>query len=176
MLNLVPFTPEHFPILASWFASQSDVVQWGGPFVTYPLDAGQMQAMLAEGRRDPPARLCWMAAEGMQLAGHAQLAFDWRNGVGLIGRVAVAPEARGRGLAVPMLRLVLGEAFARPAIERVELNVYAWNTPAIRTYERLGFVTEGTRRSSVQVGGERWDTVMMGLLRPEWARISEPAP
>jgi RimJ/RimL family protein N-acetyltransferase len=32
-----------------------------------------------------------------------------------------------------MLRLVVEEAFARREVERVELNVYAWNTPAIRS-------------------------------------------
>jgi RimJ/RimL family protein N-acetyltransferase len=82
--------------------------------------------------------------------------------------VGVAPAARGRGLAVPMLRLVLERAFAWPEIERVELNVYTWNTPAIRAYARLGFVHEGVRRSSVKVGPERWDTAIMGLLRAEW--------
>jgi RimJ/RimL family protein N-acetyltransferase len=67
-----------------------------------------------------------------------------------------------------MLRPVLREAFAQPEIERVELNVYAWNTPAIRSYERLGFKAEGVRRSSALVNGERWDTAIMGLLRQEW--------
>ncbi len=67
-----------------------------------------------------------------------------------------------------MLRPVLQKAFSRPEIERVELNVYTWNTLAISAYEKLGFKAEGIRRSSALVEGERWDTAIMGLLRHEW--------
>lgn len=177
MLHLVPFAPEHFTVLSDWFASQADVVQWGGPLLAFPLNDEQLQAMLAEGDTVPPTRLCWMAEHGSLLVGHAQLSFDWCNGNALLARVAVAPRARGQGLAGPMLRLVLEQAFSWPEIERIELNVYAWNTPAIRSYERLGFRAEGVRRASALVDGERWDTAIMGLLRPEWqSRLIESGP
>ncbi|MCV9999266.1 GNAT family N-acetyltransferase [Pararhizobium sp. YC-54] len=168
MPQLVPFTLEHFTVLSNWFASQADVVQWGGPLLSFPLTDEQLRAMLAEADTVPPDRLSWMAQHDGTFVGHAQLGFDWRNGNALLARVAIAPRARGRGLAGPMLRPVLQEAFARPEIERLELNVYAWNKPAIRCYERLGFKTEGVRRSSTLVSGERWDTAIMGLLRHEW--------
>jgi RimJ/RimL family protein N-acetyltransferase len=71
-----------------------------------------------------------------------------------------------------MLRLVVRQAFAPAEIKRVELNVYAGNAPAIRSYERLGFKAEGVRRSSTIVGRERWDTAIMGLLREEWVNSS----
>ncbi len=169
MLKLLPFAPAHFSTLASWFGSEAEVVQWGGPAVSFPLDDRQMRAMLDEGKGEWPGRLCRMAAEDGALVGHAQVTLNWRHGLAGLCRVGVAPQARGRGLAVPMLRLVLAEAFALPGMERAELNVYTWNRPAIRTYERLGFVHEGVRRSSVRVGSERWDTAIMGLLRAEWA-------
>ena len=54
------------------------------------------------------------------------------------------------------------------AIERLELNVFPFNAPAMRTYAKLGFVREGVRRSSARVGGERWDTVIMAILREDW--------
>jgi RimJ/RimL family protein N-acetyltransferase len=60
--------------------------------------------------------------------------------------------------------MVVVEAFAEPEIERVQLNIYAWNTPAIGSYARLGSRTEGVRRSSTLVDGERWDTAIMGLV------------
>lgn len=162
-LTLDPFTADHFSTLGRWFESEREVVQWGGSDLRHPLDDEQLQAMTA----DPAGRLCWMARHDRELVGHAQLALDWRNGNAVIGRVAIAPERRGRGLAVPMLELVLDEAFAIEDIERIELNVYTWNAPAIATYERLGFQREGIRRSSTRVGSERWDTAIMSLLRTE---------
>lgn len=166
MLRLVAFAPLHFAELAGWFTNEREIVQWGGPGVSFPLDTRQAQAMIDDS--DRPARRCWMVASGAELVGHAQLGFDWRNGVATLGRVAVAPAARGRRLALPMLKLVLEQAFARGDIERVELSVYPWNATAIRVYERLGFVAEGTKRSAVRVGTERWDNAIMGLLRAEW--------
>jgi RimJ/RimL family protein N-acetyltransferase len=173
MPRLVPFAPEHFALLASWFRTERDLLQWGGPFLSFPLSAAQLTAMLDEGRLTPPTRHCWMAEDDGGLVGHAQLVFDWRNGNARLSRVAVAPDVRGRGLAGPMLKLVVAQAFGFDSIERVELNVYAWNIAAIRAYKRLGFKEEGVRRSSTRVVGERWDTAVMGLLRREWL---QPAP
>jgi len=171
MIDLVPFGPQHFGVLASWFGTEAEAVQWAGPTVTVPLDDRQFAAMVAESRSDPPARLCWMAQQGEDLIGHAQIALDWRNGNARLARVAVAPEMRGKGLAKPILCLAIEAAFALPEIERIELNVYPFNVPALRTYLALGFVHEGVRRSSARVGAERWDTIHMGLLRRDWEAV-----
>jgi RimJ/RimL family protein N-acetyltransferase len=167
-LALKPFTPAHFAILAAWFPTEAALIQWGGPRLTFPLDDAQMNAMLEETRSSPPTRQCWMALFENSLVGHAQLAFDWKNGNATLGRVAIAPEFRGQKLAAPMLNLVIEEAFKYPPLIRLELNVYSFNTPAIRTYLRLGFLVEGIRKSSVAVGNERWDTTMMAILRSEY--------
>lgn len=108
-----------------------------------------------------------MARRDLELVGHAQIALDWRNGNANIGRVAIAPRCREKRLAGPMMHLVLREAFAIEEIERVGLNVYVWNMAAIATYQRLGFRSEGVRRSSTRVGTQRWDSMMMSLLRAE---------
>lgn len=171
MLTLVPFTPEHFGTLASWFTSEAEVVQWGGPGVSFPLGEEQLYEMIEEGQGQLPRRLCWMAREGGTSAGHAQLGFDWRNGNATLARVAIAPAARGRGLAAAMLSMVIDRAFLIREIERVELSVYSFNAPARRCYERLGFKVEGMRRASARVGTERWDTVIMALLRSEWRGV-----
>jgi RimJ/RimL family protein N-acetyltransferase len=165
MLTLTPFSPNYFSTLSSWFASEEDIVQWGGPLVHYPLDAPQMQVMVDAGKTNPPERLCWMAVDGNEPVGHAQLAFDWQNGHARLGRVAINPKLRGQGLAVPMLLLVIRKAFDYPVITRLELSVYSFNQPAIRTYERLGFVREGVRREGALVNGARWDVESMSLLK-----------
>jgi RimJ/RimL family protein N-acetyltransferase len=173
MLRLIPFSSDHFDTVANWFANEREAVQWAGPTVDYPLDAAQFQAMVDQGTTQPPTRLCYMAEREGDLVGHAQLGFDWRNGNARLGRVALSPAARGHRLAAPMLRLVLAEAFALDEIERVDLAVYTWNAPAIRTYERLGFTSEGVRRSSTRIGDQRWDSAEMGLLRIEWHQADD---
>lgn len=174
VFQLVPFAPIHFSMLSGWFTSEADVVRWGGTGVRFPLDTSQLALMLNDGQAEFPERLCWMVQDAAgTFVGHAQLGFDWRNGNAKLARVAIAPAVRGTGLARPVLALVVAEAFSRSGIERVELNVFMSNTPAIKTYEALGFTHEGARRSSARVGAERWDTAGMGLLRAEWRDIAE---
>ncbi len=176
MLTLRPFSTDHFDLLASWFSSERDLIQWGGPGSTFPLDEQQMRAMMAEERLHPPTRISRMAADDSgRLVGHVQVVLDWDNGVGRLARVAIAPAMRGQGLAAPMLSAILGQLFMLPGMERAELNVFSWNTAAIRTYEKLGFRMEGVRRSSVRVGQERWDTAIMGMLREEWTATGNSA-
>lgn len=169
MLSLVAFKPDHFETLMTWFESERDLVQWTGTGVRFPLDAAQLLEMIAENEAEPPAWLCWSALLGEEIVGHAQLALDRRNGNGLVARIALAPGHRGKGLARPLLEEVVGRGFDLAWLERLELNVYSFNAAAIRAYERAGFVREGVRRASARVGAERWDTVMMALLRSEWA-------
>jgi RimJ/RimL family protein N-acetyltransferase len=172
-MELKQFTQEHFAILSSWFPTEADIIQWGGPKLRFPLDDSQMSAMLEKMNDGLPENRCWMAFHDGSAVGHAQLVFDWKNGNATLCRVAVAPEFRGQKLAEPMLELVIAEAFGYPQLMRLELNVFSFNKSAIRTYERLGFVTEGTRRSSAAVGNERWDTIIMAMLRSEYKLLEK---
>jgi len=61
-----------------------------------------------------------------------------RDGVVEIG-YAVAPEFRGRGLATLATRLMLGRAFADPAIAAVDAHTLAQDSPSTRLLLRIGF-------------------------------------
>jgi RimJ/RimL family protein N-acetyltransferase len=172
MLSLGPYRREvHFEPLACWFVSESDLVQWGGPALRFPLTPDQVEG--GDGSVDSPTTPNWVALDEQRMVGHAQLILDLRSGNAMLSKVAIAPERRGQGLAVPMLSAVLKMVFASRDFERTELQVFTWNTPAIRAYERLGFKLEGVRRSSARsADGVRWDTAFMGLLRNEWTESS----
>ena len=48
------------------------------------------------------------------------------------------------------------------------MNVFAYNTRAIRSYEKCGFRYEGTEREVIFKEDKRWDLIDMGILRDEW--------
>ncbi|MFO0830554.1 MAG: GNAT family N-acetyltransferase [Phycisphaerales bacterium] len=62
--------------------------------------------------------------------------------------VDIAWQRRGVGGA--LMWAMMGWARANPAVRRVQLEVVASNTHAVRLYERHGFVTEGRRRGCFQ--------------------------
>jgi RimJ/RimL family protein N-acetyltransferase len=82
--------------------------------------------------------------------------------VGRLG-MGLLPDYRGRGLgrrlAVQTIR-----AARQVGIERVELDVFASNEPAIALYRALGFITEGIKRRARKLDGQYDDNVFMALL------------
>ncbi len=56
---------------------------------------------------------------------------------------AVAPRARGRGVAEQALRALTAFAWTLPPVERVELGVEPSNLASLRTAERAGYVRQG---------------------------------
>jgi RimJ/RimL family protein N-acetyltransferase len=105
---------------------------------------------------------------------------DWRPEDQTCGfRVLVGPGGRDRGLGSEATRLVVAHAFAATDLHRIELEVFAFNPRAQHVYERTGFRVEGRRREAHVFDGQRFDAVVMAVLRPEAepsGRSARPGP
>lgn len=82
----------------------------------------------------------------------------------------VGPHVYGRGFGTEATRLILAHAFEQAGINRVGLQVYAFNPRARRVYEKVGFVHEGTKRQALRWDGEWIDAEVMAILADEWHR------
>jgi ribosomal protein S18 acetylase RimI-like enzyme len=77
-----------------------------------------------------------------------------------IAGLAVAPDARERGVASALLAAV--EIHARGSgARKLSLRVLSTNDAALRLYERLGFRQEGTLREEFLIDGRYVDDVLM---------------
>jgi RimJ/RimL family protein N-acetyltransferase len=83
---------------------------------------------------------------------------------------------RGQGYGTQALTLALDFAFYELNLHRVTLTVFAYNHAAIGLYEKLGFVREGVYREHLHRDGQRYDMLLYGLLRREWAAAHPPIP
>jgi len=174
MILLRPFTRPDFPRLIRWITSRELMVQWAGATeFTFPLTEAQLEKYLSASEGDRSARRVFAATtEQGDVCGHIELnAISVENNSGSLCRVFVSPEYRGSGVCVPMVRRALDVGFGELGLRRIDLRVYAFNTPGIRCYEKAGFVREGLLRKSQKVGDQLWDTVVMGILREEWERL-----
>lgn len=77
-----------------------------------------------------------------------------------IAGLAVAPAARGRGVASALLAAAAQHARERGA-RKLSLRVLSTNEAALRLYERLGFNREGTLREEFLIEGRYVDDVLM---------------
>nr|WSY55483.1 GNAT family N-acetyltransferase [Streptomyces sp. NBC_00886] len=75
--------------------------------------------------------------------------------------LAVAEEARGKGVGRALMRAAVAEAGRRGA-RRITLRVLGHNTPARKLYEAEGFVVEGALPEEFLLDGEYVDDVFMG--------------
>lgn len=77
--------------------------------------------------------------------------------------MGVLPAYRGAGLGRRLLIETL-DAARTIGIERVELEVFASNEPAIALYRKLGFVVEGIKKRARKLDGKYDDDIIMTLF------------
>lgn len=69
-----------------------------------------------------------------------------------------------RGMGSEAIVLLMDFAFNELALNRVELEVFEFNSRAIRVYEKIGFKHEGRKRQVLRWDGEYFDALVMGLV------------
>lgn len=79
---------------------------------------------------------------------------------------AVAPSARGRGIATDALRAATTFAWTVFALCRLELYIEPWNLGSIRAAEAAGYQQEGLLRSHQPIGSRRADMLIYAILKP----------
>ncbi|PSD27888.1 N-acetyltransferase, partial [Stenotrophomonas maltophilia] len=80
----------------------------------------------------------WLLAENGMRVGFGQA---WRTQPDTmhLGRLLVAPQARGCGLGRRLVHALIEQAFQSDAVERLTLRVYRDNAAAVALYRTLGF-------------------------------------
>ena len=167
-VTLRPIGRDDLPLLRTWFADPLVMRHWGqpSPLVTDDLfvadlagrfarfaDAGYFMIQPHDG--PPIGRI-----EFERLAPQAASA----EVMILIGDRAAWGQGFGTDAMVTLLRYL----FHRRNLHRIALTVIAGNARAILSYEKAGFVVEGTLRDDLYFDGRYHDQAAMGILRPEF--------
>lgn len=86
-------------------------------------------------------------------------------------RIAIwQPDDRDKGYGTQACRLMIHHGFESIGLNRIALEVYAFNPRARHVYEKLGFVFEGIRRQALLWNGEWIDAIAMAILRSDQNR------
>ena len=126
-----------------------------------PAEAVRQFIRAAIARRVPQ----FVALDGQQVIGWCDVSPMEKEGCAHVGRLGMGllPEHRGRGIGRRLAERTV-ELATRIGLERIELDVYASNKPAIGLYKSLGFAVEGVKRKGRKLDGIYDDIVVMGLL------------
>ena len=93
---------------------------------------------------------------------------DWKNRVAMVGIFIGQELFRSQGYGTDAMRVLLKFIFDEMNMNKVKLEVFAFNARAIKSYEKCGFVKEGALRQEIFRNGQYHDVVTMGILREEW--------
>jgi len=107
----------------------------------------------------------FVAVRGEEVVGWCDVSPQRGEGfthVGTLG-MGVLRGFRGRGIGTRLMERTIGEAKER-GLERIELEVYASNTPAINLYEKRGFALEGVKKKARKLDGVYDDIIVMALF------------
>jgi len=163
-LQLKLFELGDIEYLLKWIPDESIMVQWSGPYFTWPLSRAALSEYQQSGLLQPPIRRIFKAvdADSGAVLGHIELNnLDFRSLSATLSRVLVNPSLRGQGIGLSMTMAALQVAFDQLHLHRVNLHVYDFNQPAIRCYERCGFQTYGTEPQAIFHGGKYYDEYLM---------------
>jgi RimJ/RimL family protein N-acetyltransferase len=126
-----------------------------------PADAVREFLKSAIARRVPQ----FVALDSTQVIGWCDIFPHERESFVHVGRLGMGllPQYRGQGIGRRLAEKTIKTA-KRIGLERIELDVYASNKPAIALYKSLGFALEGVKRKGRKLDGIYDDVVVMGLL------------
>lgn len=93
---------------------------------------------------------------------------DWKNSVALVGIFIGDKALWGKGYGTDAMNTLVKFIFEQMNIRKVKLNVYAFNERAVKSYEKCGFVKEGTLRQEIFRDGKYHDEHIMSILRDEY--------
>jgi RimJ/RimL family protein N-acetyltransferase len=173
MLELIPFTEDDIDRLLGWITSEEEHFLWTASARRPSARADFQKLMRDSAERGDRQFFKAIDRDSGNVIGHLELgAIDLHNRSTRIGRVLLAPEARGRGLGAALMRAGLAKAFGEMGMHRVDLWVFESNRGAIACYERVGFRHEGVVREAFKAGdGEYWSFLLMSLLESEWSAM-----
>ena len=113
---------------------------------------------------DKPAHLTLTAEANGPLVGFLSFENGSRKRLAHQGtlHMGVLPQFRNKGIGTVLLKSLLGWAKENPVIEKLALEVFAANQPAIGLYKKLGFLEEGRRLRHVKIAdGKYIDVILM---------------
>ncbi|WP_282033712.1 GNAT family N-acetyltransferase [Metabacillus indicus] len=70
----------------------------------------------------------------------------------------------GKGLGTDAVKTLINFVFEELNLHRISLVVFAYNTRAIKAYEKVGFVSEGVMRESLFKNGNYHDKILMAII------------
>jgi RimJ/RimL family protein N-acetyltransferase len=167
---------DDLPVLREWLRPHQEWHHWDGPYFASPTDAeaDEICARLAEqiatdSWPTPRERVVIADAADDRLVGSIGWYWesretDWRR----VGVVLYDPASWSGGRGTEAIALWTTYLFGTTDIVRLDYMTWSGNIRMCRVGQKLDWTEEARFRQARVVNGERYDSVVYGVLRSEW--------
>ena len=167
-VRLGPLKKEYIPLYVKWF-NNPEMLQY--LMMIRPLTRENEEEWYANAIKNQNAvffAILLIDGGKDHLIGNCAVKIDWKNKLGHLGITIGEKDNWGKGYGTEAMQLLVNYCFQTLNMHKVELNVYDFNTRAIKSYTKLDFKKEGCNRKSHYVNGKYVDLITMGILKDEW--------
>ena len=158
------------PTFVRWFndAETISYLSMRAP-MSQAAEEGWFERMLAEDGKSAYHFVMCQIDDGRPVGTIGLFDINHLNGTAGVGIAIGEKDLWGKGLGSDALLALLDFGFGELRLNRIWLEVYAYNPRGRRSYEKCGFVLEGTLRSAIYRQGKFHDVDLMAILSDEWA-------
>ena len=168
-IRLEKFGRENYANLIAWVESEEALMQFAGPLFKYPLTPEQLDVSLSDKNR---FAFRVVDDETNLVIGHSEIYLSENSAK--IGRILIGSrEHRGKGLGGQIVDLLLEYAFANFNVQLVDLNVFDWNTAAIKCYQKAGFTINPGKKLERKVKDKTWIAINMTIDKMRYGQLKQ---
>ncbi len=168
MIALLPFEKSDFSRFKSWIGSAKELLQFAGPYFAFPLTDYQLENYIQDTKRRP---FKIINTETKEIIGHCEISFE--REIPRLCRILIAKNSeRNKGYGRRTINELLKLLFVKENFVEADLNVYDWNSNAIRCYEGVGFRIDANVFTEVKIGTETWKSLNMRIHKSNWTASS----
>jgi len=162
MIELTPFTEKDFDQLIAWVDSNELLMTIAGPYFSFPLTTEQLHKYLLD---EKSHSFNIADTDVNKVVGHAELV-NMGNDLYKIDKLLIGDKGqRGKGTGEKVMNLLVKYALEKLNASIIELNVFDWNTSAIRCYEKTGFKINEAKSATFKVGDKEWLALNMTISK-----------
>ena len=162
-ISLVPITPADFSKLISWAVSEEFLLQWTGRTFTYPLNEKQLRDYYNGSIGKSRLRLILKAIDTENGKHLGNITIDWANSKqneAALTCIIVGEDAyKGIGAGEYIVSSACRIAFEELNKKKLYLNVFDFNLPAIRCYEKCSF--REVLKENININGKEYVNLKM---------------
>ena len=167
MIRLEKFDRKDYGHLISWIDSEEMLVQIAGRQMQFPVTAEQLDLSQSDKKR---FAFSIVHNETNQSIGHCEL-YMLENSA-RIDRIIIGDTSmKGKGICAPLMKLLLQYGFNHLHLPMLELNVFDWNTAAIKCYEKAGLKKNPGKTMEMDIKGRTWTAFNMSIDKQTYEHI-----